>query len=76
VFGWFYFSINLGAFVSSLLTPWLLKHYGAPVAFAIPGILMLLATLTFRAGRHKFVHIRPGACTLFARPSAKTASMQ
>jgi len=60
VFGWFYFSINLGAFVSSLLTPWLLKNYGAPVAFAVPGILMLLATLTFRAGRYKFVHIRPG----------------
>ena len=28
VFGWFYFSINLGAFVSTLLTPWLLEHYG------------------------------------------------
>ena len=60
VFGWFYFSINLGAFVSSLLTPWLLNNYGAPVAFAVPGVLMLLATLTFRAGRYKFVHIRPG----------------
>ena len=60
VFGWFYFSINLGAFVSSLLTPWLLKHYGAPVAFGVPGVLMLLATLTFWAGRYKFVHIRPG----------------
>jgi len=60
VFGWFYFSINLGAFVSSLLTPWLLYNYGAPVAFAVPGVLMLLATVTFRAGRYKFVHIRPG----------------
>lgn len=60
VFGWFYFSINLGAFASSLLTPWLLEHYGAAVAFGVPGALMLLATLTFRAGRYKFVHIRPG----------------
>ncbi len=25
VFGWFYFSINFGAFVSGLLTPWLLE---------------------------------------------------
>ncbi|UCB54555.1 MAG: POT family MFS transporter [Thiotrichales bacterium] len=60
VFGWFYFSINLGAFVSSLLTPWLLKTYGAALAFGVPGVLMLLATLTFWAGRYKFVHIRPG----------------
>ena len=60
VFGWFYFSINLGAFVSSLLTPWLLNRYGAPVAFGVPGLLMLAATLTFWAGRYRFVHIRPG----------------
>jgi len=60
VFGWFYFSINLGAFASSLLTPWLLNNYGAPVAFGVPGVLMLLATLTFWAGRYKFIHIRPG----------------
>jgi POT family proton-dependent oligopeptide transporter len=59
-FSWFYFSINLGAFASSLATPWLLAHYGASVAFAVPGILMLLATLTFWAGRHRFVHIPPG----------------
>ena len=60
VFGWFYFSINLGAFASSLLTPWLLERFGAPVAFGVPGVLMLLATITFWAGRYKFVHIRPG----------------
>ncbi|MBT8116747.1 MAG: POT family MFS transporter [Gammaproteobacteria bacterium] len=59
-FAWFYFAINLGAFVSTLATPWLLVHYGAPVAFAVPGVLMLIATLTFRAGRHRFVHIPPG----------------
>jgi POT family proton-dependent oligopeptide transporter len=59
-FAWFYFAINLGAFVSSLATPWLLERWGASVAFAVPGILMLLATLTFWAGRHRFVHIPPG----------------
>jgi POT family proton-dependent oligopeptide transporter len=60
VFGWFYFSINLGALVSSLMTPWLLDTYGATVAFGVPGILMLLATLIFWAGRYKFIHIKPG----------------
>jgi POT family proton-dependent oligopeptide transporter len=59
-FSWFYFAINLGAFVSSLATPWLLEHYGSKVAFGVPGVLMLIATLTFRAGRHRFVHIPPG----------------
>jgi POT family proton-dependent oligopeptide transporter len=56
-FAWFYFAINLGAFVSSLATPWLLAHYGSSVAFAVPGVLMLLATVVFWAGRYRFVHI-------------------
>jgi POT family proton-dependent oligopeptide transporter len=59
-FAWFYFAINLGAFVSSLATPWLLETWGSSVAFGVPGVLMLIATLTFRAGRHRFVHIPPG----------------
>jgi POT family proton-dependent oligopeptide transporter len=59
-FSWFYFSINLGAFVSTLATPWLLQHYGSSVAFGLPGVLMLLATLLFWLGRHKFVHIPAG----------------
>jgi POT family proton-dependent oligopeptide transporter len=59
VFGWFYIAINLGAFVSMLLTPWLLATYGASVAFAVPGILMLLATIVFWSGRHQFAHIPP-----------------
>ena len=60
VFGWFYFAINIGAFTSMLATPWLLEHHGPRVAFGVPGILMALATLTFWAGRHHFVHIPPG----------------
>ena len=59
-FSWFYFAINLGAFVSSLATPWLLQYYGSSVAFGVPGVLMLLATLVFWAGRHRFVHIPAG----------------
>jgi POT family proton-dependent oligopeptide transporter len=58
-FGWFYFAVNLGAFVSMLATPWLMAHRGASLAFAVPGVLMLLATLVFWSGRHRFVHIPP-----------------
>jgi len=57
VFGWFYFSINLGAFAAMLIIPWLLDQYGASVAFAVPGVLMLLATIAFWTGRYRFVHI-------------------
>jgi len=59
VFGWFYLAINFGAFVSSLLTPWLLTRYGSHVAFGVPGLLMLLATWVFWLGRHRFVHVPP-----------------
>lgn len=58
-FGWFYFAVNLGAFVSMLLTPWLLRTYGAAQAFALPGLLMLIATVIFYAGRYRFVHVPP-----------------
>jgi len=66
IFGWFYFSINMGAFASMLATPWLLKQYGPSVAFAVPGMLMLAATLVFWSGRHRFVHVPP-AGTSFVR---------
>ena len=46
-FYWFYFAINLGAGISTLLTPWLLHHVGPHVAFGVPGLLMLLATWVF-----------------------------
>ena len=58
-YSWFYFSINLGSFVSILLTPLLLEHYGPWLAFGVPGILMALATFAFWLGRHEFVHIPP-----------------
>ncbi len=60
VYSWFYFSINFGAFFSTLLTPYLLDRYGASVAFGVPGVFMALATVVFWAGRHKFVHVPPG----------------
>lgn len=66
VYGWFYMSINLGALISMLLTPVLLERYGPQVAFGVPGLLMLLATLVFYSGRHRFVH-RPPAGPAFCR---------
>ncbi|MDQ7090752.1 MAG: MFS transporter [Methylococcales bacterium] len=59
VFGWFYLSINLGAFAAMLIIPWVLQHYGSSWAFGLPGLVMLLATISFWWGRHRFVHIPP-----------------
>ncbi|HQY19535.1 MAG TPA: POT family MFS transporter [Ignavibacteria bacterium] len=59
IFGYFYFSINLGAAISTLLTPLLLEWYGPHIAFGVPGLLMLLATLVFYMGRKVFISIPP-----------------
>jgi proton-dependent oligopeptide transporter, POT family len=58
-FSWYYLGINAGSATSSLLTPWLLEHYGPKIAFGVPGAFMLAATFTFWMGRHKFIHIQP-----------------
>ncbi|WP_349431976.1 POT family MFS transporter [Methylomarinum sp. Ch1-1] len=75
VFGWFYFSINLGAFAAMLIIPWLLAEYGSSVAFAAPGLLMLLATIVFWSGRYRFVHIPPSGMD-FVRESLSRTGLQ
>lgn len=60
IFNWFYFSINLGAFVSMMLTPWLLEWHGPHWAFGVPGVLMAIATIVFWMGRHRFIHVPAG----------------
>ena len=59
VFSWFYFSINLGAALSTMVIPELLNRYGPKVAFGLPGVAMFIATAIFWLGRKKFVHIPP-----------------
>ncbi len=70
VYGYFYLSINVGAFVSTLLTPWLLESLGPNVAFGIPGLLMFLATFIFWLGRDRFVSIKPAGRRFFAEAFA------
>lgn len=58
----FYFIINFGSTFATLLIPLFKEWWGWSVAFAIPGILMFIATAVFWMGRHTFVHVpaRPG----------------
>lgn len=59
VYGWFYFSINAGSVVSTMLIPYIYANYGAQWAFGIPGILMAIATIIFFSGRKMYVKIPP-----------------
>jgi len=75
VFGWFYFSVNVGALLSMYITPillegtWIRETFPnlntARLAFGVPGLFMLSATLLFWLGRHKFVHVPPAGLKSF-----------
>ncbi|KAF2878618.1 hypothetical protein ILUMI_27551 [Ignelater luminosus] len=54
----FYFSINCGSFLASFLTPVLRKHVHCfnknscyPLAYVVPGVLMILAVIFFIIGK-------------------------
>ena len=55
----FYWSINLGSFAATLTMPWSMAGYGPRITFAIPGVLMITATLVFYAGRKRYVLVPP-----------------
>lgn len=59
VYGWFYFSINAGSVISTILIPWVYSKYGASWAFGIPGFLMALATIIFISGSKKYIKLPP-----------------
>jgi POT family proton-dependent oligopeptide transporter len=61
VYDAFYWMINFGSFFASLLMPIFLRSYGPSIAFGIPGLLMLIATIVFWMGRKKYVHVPPAA---------------
>jgi POT family proton-dependent oligopeptide transporter len=57
IFAAFYWSINIGSFTASLFIPKLLRYYGPSVAFGVPGVLMLMATIVFWLGRKHYREI-------------------
>ncbi len=59
VYNIFYWMINFGSFFSTLLIPFLLDKYGSQVAFGLPGVLMLVATVIFKMGKPYYVHVPP-----------------
>ena len=61
VFEAFYWIINFGSFFASLFMPLILKQFGGAVAFGIPGVFMLIATIIFWSARRSYVHVKPSA---------------
>ena len=75
VFQWFYFAINLGSAISTLLIPIILDQCGPAYAFGIPGVLMAVATYMFWVGRKSYVHIPPSGKDFFRETFSKTGML-
>lgn len=58
-FDGFYWCINFGSFFGSFLPALLLVRFGPAVAFGVPGVMMLIATIVFYLGRHRYVMVPP-----------------
>ena len=67
----FYWCINLGSLAAFLLIPAIQKQHGYAWAFAVPGVLMGVATFVFWLGRREYV-IQPPANAL--APGGRHAS--
>ena len=62
-YGAFYWAINFGSFFSFLVIPWIKNHHGYSLAFAVPGILMAVATFIFWLGTKHYVRVPPSRQT-------------
>jgi POT family proton-dependent oligopeptide transporter len=55
IYGWFYWTINLGAAAAFAIIPLVHVHWGYSWAFGLPGVAMGLATFIFWLGRRQYV---------------------
>jgi proton-dependent oligopeptide transporter, POT family len=72
MYNWFYFSINAGAVIAYITAEPLLRNeyliskgLNTSVAFGLPGILMVIATIVFWMGRKKFTSVKPAGWALY-----------
>lgn len=59
-FNWFYFSINIGALVSSSLLVWIQDNVGWGFGFGIPALFMGFAVASFFVGTPLYRFQKPG----------------
>ncbi|KAJ7520748.1 hypothetical protein O6H91_19G021100 [Diphasiastrum complanatum] len=58
-FSLYYFAINSGSFISTLLTPVLRARFSYTVAFAVPAVLMMCALFVFLLGQQTYIDVPP-----------------
>jgi dipeptide/tripeptide permease len=68
-FSMYYFAVNAGSLISTLLTPVLRTDVSYSVAFAVPAALMMCALLIFWSGRRSYVD-RPPEGNVFGEVGA------
>uniref|UniRef100_A0ACD5WAG9 Uncharacterized protein n=1 Tax=Avena sativa TaxID=4498 RepID=A0ACD5WAG9_AVESA len=59
-FNWFYFSINIGALISSSFLVWVQDNLGWGLGFGIPTVFMGLAIISFFSGTSLYRFQKPG----------------
>ncbi|XP_051148515.1 protein NRT1/ PTR FAMILY 8.3-like [Andrographis paniculata] len=59
-FNWFYFSINIGAFVSSSIIVWVQDNAGWGLGFGIPALFMGISIASFFVGTPLYRFQKPG----------------
>ncbi|XP_072972656.1 protein NRT1/ PTR FAMILY 8.3-like isoform X1 [Typha angustifolia] len=59
-FNWFYFSINIGALISSSFLVWVQDNWGWGLGFGIPTLFMGLAIISFFSGTSLYRFQKPG----------------
>ncbi|KAL2557693.1 Protein NRT1/PTR FAMILY 8.3 [Forsythia ovata] len=59
-FNWFYFSINIGAFISSSFIVWIQDNAGWGLGFGIPAAFMAIAIISFFSGTPLYRFQKPG----------------
>ncbi|KAL0338216.1 UNVERIFIED_CONTAM: protein NRT1/ PTR FAMILY 8.1 [Sesamum angustifolium] len=63
-FNWFYFSINIGALVASMVLVWIQTNVGWGWGFGIPALAMAIAVVSFFSGTRLYRNQRPGGSPL------------
>ncbi len=62
----FYWAVNVGAFFSMAISPWIYDKYNdVRIALGVPGVFMVLTTITYWMGRKSMVHIPPKGKVFF-----------
>lgn len=57
VFSLFYFMINVGSLMSTIITPLLREYTSYTIAFGVPAILLMVATAIFWFGSSTYIKV-------------------